>query len=383
MTVPAPEILLLHAYDARNRGDGLLVEESLELLSRAGVDSRRCQVVAMRADSFAGMGPTMQYPGVGSEGMARLPGAASVAGMALGGMTRARLLRSSRLGRAAQRASLLVGVGGGYLRTAGGRRSIETMAFHLPQLALAAATDTPAIYLPQSVGPLRGAIGDAIKRLLPSLEWLAARDDRSLAVVPDGCQVVRVPDLAVLAAARSLDDGLQPGHGNRAIVIARDLPDDGHYRSSLRLLHDLLPADWAVHSRALGQDDSVFYDSIGVAPGGTSKDLLERSDAGVVVSVRLHGALQSILAGVPAIHLSYERKGFGAYSDLGITEWMHEATSFDAGVVAAQARALIQDPSPYWQRIDDRLSALVEADSLLVDRVRRTLSQTGSFAPSI
>jgi len=255
------------------------------------------------------------------------------------------------------------------------------MAFHLPQLALAAGVATPAIYLPQSVGPLRGPVGDAIKRYLPSLEWLAVRDDRSLEVVPDGCQVVRVPDLAVLAAARSLDEGLQPRDGHRVIVIARQLPDDEHYRTSIRLLHDVLPADWAVHSRALGQDDSAFYESIGVSPSGTSEDLLQRSDAGVVVSVRLHGALQSILAGVPAIHLSYERKGYGAYSDLGITEWMHEASSFDARIVTAQAQALIKDPSPYWQRIDDRLCTLVEADSLLVDRVRRTLA--GSFAPSV
>jgi polysaccharide pyruvyl transferase WcaK-like protein len=254
------------------------------------------------------------------------------------------------------------------------------MAFHLPQLALAADVESPAIYLPQSVGPLRGPVGDAIKRLLPALAWLAVRDDRSLDAVPDRCQVVRVPDLAVLAAARSLHDGLRPRDGHRAIVMARDLPDFDSYRTNIGLLHRFLPADWAVHSRAVGQDDSVFYRSIGVRPAGTSKDLLQRSDAGVVVSVRLHGALQSILAGVPAIHLSYERKGYGAYSDLGITDWMHEASGFDPGQVAAQARALIKDPSPYWQRIFDRLTALVEADSRLVDRVRATLA--GSFAPS-
>jgi polysaccharide pyruvyl transferase WcaK-like protein len=381
MTSAQPDVVLLHAYDARNRGDGLLVEESLELLGRAGVDSRRCLVVAMRADSFAGMAPTMQYPGVGSEGAARLAGAASVGGMAFGAMTGGRLLRSSRLGRVARQASLLVGVGGGYLRASGGRRSVETMAFHLPQLAVAADVETPAIYLPQSVGPLRGPVGEAIKRFLPSLDWLAVRDDRSLEVIPDGCQVVRVPDLAVLAAARSLHDGLQPRRGDRAIVIARDLPGDASYRTSIRLLHRLLPADWAVHSRALGQDDGLFYESIGVPPAGTSKDLMQRSSIGVVVSVRLHGALQSILAGVPAIHLSYERKGYGAYSDLGITEWMHEASNFDAGLVADQAQALIDDPGPYWQRINDRLPALVEADSSLVERVRRALA--GSFAPSV
>jgi polysaccharide pyruvyl transferase WcaK-like protein len=380
MTVTRQDVVLLHAYDARNRGDGLLVEESLELLGRAGVATERCLVVAMRADSFGTMAPTMQYPGIGSKGAARLAGVASVAGMALGGMTHGRLLRSSRLGQALRGASLVVGVGGGYLRAAGGRSSVETMAFHLPQLALAAAVDAPAIYLPQSVGPLRGPVGDAIGRNLASLAWLAVRDDRSLEVVSSRSQVVRVPDLAVLAAARALDEGLRPRRGERAIVIARELGGDDGYRTSIRLLHSLLPADWAVHSRALGQDDSMFYESIAVRSAGSSEDLLQRSNAGAVVSVRLHGALQSILAGLPAIHLSYERKGYGAYSDLGITEWLHEASNFDARLVAAQAEALIKDPSEYWGRINDRLPALLEADTGLVDRIRRSLA--GSFAPS-
>jgi polysaccharide pyruvyl transferase WcaK-like protein len=374
VTVTPRDVVLLHAYDARNRGDGLLVEESLELLGRAGVATDRCLVVAMRADSFAGMAPTMQYPGIGSEGAARLAGVASVGGMALGGMTDGRLLRSSRLGQALRGASLVVGVGGGYLRSTGGRSSVETMAFHLPQLALAAAVDAPAIYLPQSVGPLRGPVGDAIRRFLPSLAWIGVRDDRSLEAVSSKCHVVRVPDLAVLAAARRLDEGLRTRRGDRAIVIARNLGRDDGYRNSIRMLHSLLPADWAVHSRALGQDDGSFYDAIDVRSAGSSQDLLQRSNAGAVVSVRLHGALQSILAGLPAIHLSYERKGYGAYSDLGITEWLHEASNFDAKLVAAQAEALIKDPSEYWGRINDRLPALLEADSNLVDRVRYSLS---------
>jgi hypothetical protein len=48
----------------------------------------------------------------------------------------------------------------------------------------------------------------------------------------------------------------------------------------------------------------------------------------------LHGALESILHGVPAYHLSYERKGFGAYDDLGVGDWVANAADFDAAAVA-------------------------------------------------
>jgi hypothetical protein len=53
------------------------------------------------------------------------------------------------------------------------------------------------------------------------------------------------------------------------------------------------------------------------------------------VSVRLHGSLESLLNGVPSYHLSYERKGFGAYADLGLNRWVANAADFDADEVAA------------------------------------------------
>jgi polysaccharide pyruvyl transferase WcaK-like protein len=92
---------------------------------------------------------------------------------------------------------------------------------------------------------------------------------------------------------------------------------------------------------------------------------------GVVVSVRLHGAIASLLAGWPAIHLSYERKGWGAYQDLGLDEWVHDARAFDVEKVAAQARELARDPSPMFARIEARLPQLLGARAGLVDELRR------------
>jgi hypothetical protein len=184
-----------------------------------------------------------------------------------------------------------------------------------------------------------------------------------------------VPDLAALRLGRTLQTGLQPTHGRRQIVIARDLAFPS-YHARLRALQRCLPADWAVHSRALGQDDSLYYRKLGVPIAGESIDLFSSGTAGVVISVRLHGALQAILAGIPAIHLGYEYKGSGAFADLGLTEWLHDAGSFDPEAVAQQARDLIRDPRRYWDRLGSHTQKLVDADVALVDRVRRAYQGT-------
>jgi polysaccharide pyruvyl transferase WcaK-like protein len=93
-------------------------------------------------------------------------------------------------------------------------------------------------------------------------------------------------------------------------------------------------------------------------------------EVGVAISVRLHGALQAINAGIPTIHLSYERKGYGAYTDLGIKKWVHSVHDFSPETVADQARELLRDPSEYWARIHDQVETLKTYEIELVERIR-------------
>jgi polysaccharide pyruvyl transferase WcaK-like protein len=106
-------------------------------------------------------------------------------------------------------------------------------------------------------------------------------------------------------------------------------------------------------------------------------DLLENGLPGVVVSTRLHGAVQSLLAGVPAVHLGYERKSWSAYEDLGLSDYVHNARSFDPAAVAAQALALVPDPSAFWQRIEERRPALAESSQRLDTVLSEHLSAVG------
>lgn len=368
-------LAILHAYDGRNLGDGLLVAETLDLVERSGVDLADCVIVAMHSESWRGISAVVQYPGVrAGETTGPRSGALSLARLSLGGMTSMRTAWGTAVAKVVAGADAVVGVGGGYLRAPGGRQSLDTMAFHLPQLALAASTGKPSFYMPQSIGPLCGPTGRAIGRHLQDLTWVGVRDDRSMEELPSGVRAHRMPDLAVLAIARSPLGADARSVGGGIVLVARALMDGGNrYTEALARLARLTNASWGVHSQALGQNDLDFYRAFKPPRTAPTSELLSDRSVAVVISVRLHGALQAILAGVPAIHLSYERKGHGAYGDLGITDWLHEAWTFDPDDVASQATALAEDPRPFWRAIEGRLPALREANDHLLEELTQTM----------
>ncbi|MFB9124526.1 hypothetical protein ACFFYR_15660 [Paraburkholderia dipogonis] len=107
-------------------------------------------------------------------------------------------------------------------------------------------------------------------------------------------------------------------------------------RRLIQLLRETCRISFVVQSTGRGNDDVAYYRSIGIKGDLMPlKELLVADTPDVVVSVRLHGALESVLNGVPSYHLSYERKGFGAYADLGVEEWVANAADFDPDKVVA------------------------------------------------
>jgi polysaccharide pyruvyl transferase WcaK-like protein len=360
-------IVLTHAYDARNRGDLLLVDETIFALERAGVRQEDCFMIACDASTFSPANPALQYPMFGESGYKRSPGIPALSLLTIGALGRGRLGRFTDVGHLINSAGLVVGVGGGYLRAPGGKESLGTQVIHVPQLVMAGYADCPSIYMPQSIGPLTGAIGAGIRRSLSRIDVVLARDQRTIDEV-GGNDLRRFPDLAVLKIGRDLD-GIRRSSGGRTAGMARDLNSEG-YRERIQELDGLLPVSWLAHSSVDKNDDGNFYQSCGFAYEGTSDKALAQGDIGVVISVRLHGALQALLAGIPAIHLSYERKGPGAYSDLGLLEWVHSARSFSPAAVAEQARKLAQDSSEYWYRIERSRERLLDLDQQLIDTLK-------------
>jgi polysaccharide pyruvyl transferase WcaK-like protein len=157
------------------------------------------------------------------------------------------------------------------------------------------------------------------------------------------------------------------------ILVARALPKAGDYDQLLLNLQRRTGARGAVQAAgAINKSDETYYRSMGIDAAGGLADVLAKNPA-PVISVRLHGAVQAILAGLPAIHLAYERKSWGAYEDLGLMQWLHDARRFDPELVAAQAAELQADPMPYWAALRERLPALELASERLDGSLRRWL----------
>jgi hypothetical protein len=122
------------------------------------------------------------------------------------------------------------------------------------------------------------------------------------------------------------------------------------------------------------KSDAVYYQAQGLGAGHRSlADHLTGGGTSVVVSVRLHGALMALSAGVPAIHLSYGRKGPAAFADLGLSRWCFDVRRLDPDDLVAAVEALCSDPEPYWSAVGERTASLTAASADLDGLISRLL----------
>ena len=305
-------ILLLHAYSASNKGDGLLVEESVELIREAFNREVPIIVAALRPDTFSPKSGVVYVNGnprhlLGPNGLGRW------------------LLR--------HKPSLIVGVGGGYLRGKNLRETLKMGLAHLPQLALASLSRVPAVYLPQSIGPFPRGVQGIVRLLLGGLTTVFVRDDRSLKLVATP-NVRRVPDLAILGGRWASRNPARVPVARVLSVryVAGQLPTGVHDLASL-----IRPFEGYVQSSGGGNDDSAA--TAAVRPDTLLTDLSVAPR--VVIAVRLHAALMALREGHYVVHLAYERKGFGAFEDLGLRAFVHNVNSFDPNTVREQVEELM------------------------------------------
>jgi polysaccharide pyruvyl transferase WcaK-like protein len=373
-------VALLHAYSSRNSGDGLLVDLSVDLLKEAFGDATRVSIVAADPASFPGHADVRPAP-VLAEGIGgRLLGAAAtILPVAMNG-------RLQELRRLLDSVDVIAGVGGGYLRARNCPEALKLEAGHLLQMRAAKASGKPAVYLPQSIGPTMPSqpLFAHLSGLLGSFASVFVRDDRSANFLRENANTHRAPDLAVLdferRRVRIMERTGQAGSTVRHVAfVLRKAPgwsaeQRARYTTAtsslIALLRDSCRISFAVQSTGRGNDDLAYYRSLGITGDlMTLKDQLTLDRPDVVISVRLHGALESVLHGVPAFHLSYERKGFGAYADLGIHDWVVNAADFNAEHVAAHilAPGAIDN---FWRAAHTRFDCIRAARNHVIDTLR-------------
>jgi polysaccharide pyruvyl transferase WcaK-like protein len=365
---------LIHNYSRTNPGCSALTDLTLQRLGQIGVTHDDVVLVALHPDSFSEFPRRLK---IGARGRSLAPELVPAAGRAVALSTSALLRRSvGRLAHELADCDAMVAVGGGYLRSVDAISSAGTLLNHLPQLLFAGRAEGPSLYFPQTVGPLRGPVGRAVARGVQGVDAVCVRDPWSEVELGGLPNVHRIPDLLVLQIADQWDEIERVDSTGRVAVSARQVHHirdyERHLASVARRLGDR--AVWAVHATGhRARSDAVHYERLGIAPSGGLVEMLEGRQLSVVISVRLHGALMALAAGVPAIHLAYDRKGPGAFGDLGLDEWCFDIRSLDPGALNAAVDKLLSDPQPYWDRVAEQVPSLRAASAELDALVRTTL----------
>ncbi|MCU1396228.1 MAG: hypothetical protein JWM34_4656 [Ilumatobacteraceae bacterium] len=358
-------VCIICAYSSANRGDGLLLRLTQELLLEVVPSGLHLEVIALDASSFDQVsGTVVEWPEHFLSRSARrwLPGSVKKA-------TVISPVAIRRLEDYVGSFDAVVAVGGAPLRVDRLVR-LRSLLAHAPQI-YAARRAPISIVMPQSIGPFPSPPLSTIAiRLLQRLDHIYARDDRTLRDLSALQNISRLPDLAVLDLAQSHENHRTQGCGTEQyLLIPRSLGRDS-YDGSIIELAGLLPnLTTFVQSEARNNNDAEIVRRV-----ASSRTIGEIADfvPGVAISVRLHGALACIAAGIPTIHLAYERKGFGAFQDLGIPAWCQSVYSFSPNGVREQAERLLEDPSDYWEAIDGKLTGLrAQRAELRADLERR------------
>ncbi|ROQ06262.1 polysaccharide pyruvyl transferase WcaK-like protein [Rathayibacter sp. PhB93] len=368
-------IVLVHAYSRTNSGDGLLVDEAVEL-ARQAFPSADFSLVALDPDSFSEDGLSrVIHPLTGNT-----QSVGTVQSLSAGFRHLVLQSRPSAVQQLIDSADLVVAVGGGYLRAKHPVEAVKTLLAHRLQLPNR-ADKTRYIYLSQSIGPFTSGTRALFLSRLRHAAKVVVRDDRSMQLLRGRSNVLRAPDMALLGLPDewSNDAIVDPRGGGPVGLVARALSGSSarrrRYRDAISELHDS-GMEYLVQANARGNNDTDFYRSLGFT--GSARLLRDSVRAGaserpsVVVSVRLHGSLQTIRSGVPSVHLSYERKGWGAYDDLGIARYVHNAFDFDARLVKDQVEELREDPSGYWGAVSSSIGSLRDRRADLVALLRST-----------
>ncbi|WP_433720382.1 polysaccharide pyruvyl transferase family protein [Microbacterium laevaniformans] len=342
---------ILHAYSADNLGDGLLVDAAVSIVRDAFGTESDITLASSYPSSFEYLGVKLVCTQPGLTGY---------------DPAYTRFLRSL------DEYSLIVGVGGGYLRAGHLTELLKAGLVHGPQLYFAGKSTAPSIYLPQSVGPLRLRTRRLVERLMSRLSLVYLRDDRSVAEVAEAAPR-RWPDMALLQSGATpfppRDVEAVPVVSVRhvrgrlpqpVVALTRILDEfDGYVQSTVGSNNDLRAVEECLPSRILPREELLNP---------------QREKSRVVVAMRLHAALMSLEAGHFVIHLAYERKGFGAFADLGLDEYVHNVNSFDPEMIAQQVHTLLtseEERRRYAARVSAARAGFAETREHLVEEMRR------------
>lgn len=315
--------------------------------------------------------------------------------------------------RAYYAADVVAVIGGGHLYA----RHAANIAFVWLWLgiALAVLMGKPLIFLPQSFGPLPGAIQQGMLRWLLSRSALVvAREYRSLRllaeiglrhrvlVLPDlafgddvaAAELLPVPEVAALAADRrpliglTLMDwqGQNPQFRNQrsyeAAVLALIRHVGERYGARVVLFaqctgptaaHD----DRLIARRLLAEARSQGLDNVDFVDAALSPEQLKAAyqRLNLLVATRMHSAIFALSRNVPALAIGYLYKSVGIMEMLGLERHALDIATIDAETLCAGFDALWSKREATRRHLAERIPAFQSTLDHLPLLIRRSVEE--------
>lgn len=387
-------VLIVNAYSARNRGDGMIVHEMIRLLKGRGASVKVMSDDPADVDRYGvdRVEPLVPYWPVGV-----LPPSKW---MIVAGIIR-RLVKAAPADARFSWPDLCVSAGGGYLYDDGRRGSRLNLLLRLLPLRAARRRGIPVVLFSQSVGPFASRFTRLmVARELRRARLVIVRERNSLLV----CQRMGIRSISLCDdVAFALSPGRVPDSVGSlpreavGVTVMNSLPGVGleGYQRYRRALAEGI-------ERALeGRQEPVLVISQVAAHAGDSDvaaaqeltdqlraagvrtdfiDLAELSNESlsafygrfkVVVASRLHSGILGLCAGTPVVGLSYLPKTHGVLERAGLPELVLPAQGLDAGQLAAVLRHVLDDNNAFRKRIGEQLPILRESAASAVDLALR------------
>jgi colanic acid/amylovoran biosynthesis protein len=272
--------------------------------------------------------------------------------------------------------------GGGYLNDS------YDMTFVCDLMRMTLASNVPHMAYAHSVGPIdKPQTVGRLRQLLNRFAVVTVRDEASRILLHQiGVESQRIALLADAALAmRKADSGSVPPEDATALREIQDFrrrqqsplvfisvrswrfPGSADSAQRTRRLHEqlvelvrtlLAQSDWSICfvSTCQGRPEYVHDDSLVAQSvvddlgGATSRVMISTHGfaprtlpyligacADLVISMRMHMTIYSLLAGVPFVAIAYERKSVELCHTLGIGQYCEEAADFSAASLAPKA----------------------------------------------
>jgi colanic acid/amylovoran biosynthesis protein len=383
-------VLIVNAYSARNRGDGMIVSRMVRLFRDRGCTVRVMSDDPADGDRYGVERVQPLAPLWPSD--AERPAKTTIVGRVLRAYLRPRGLEQFRW------ADVVVSAGGGYIYDDGGRTARLNLARRLLPLRAAREVGVPVVLFSQSIGPFesrlwRSIVGREVRqtRLVIVREELSEAVCREMGIPSQVCDDIAFtlepsepPATAPALSGRTVGVTVMSylpradavGHRSYLAALSRGLTLALESRSESVAVISQVSAhpgddDVAVAKELAGRLRQAGIDSSFVDLGEATDEELSAfyGRLGLVVASRLHSGILALCAGTPVIGLSYLPKTDGILARLGLERWALPAAELDARAFAAR----LTDALEQRGQLEDQVLARIPA---VRDSARRAIDLT-------